>query len=395
MTEVHTLDALMQHVDAHGSLAQMAVQQVDVRSVEDRLDGLDAAGSLFLGCPMSTALQGAIQEAGGLVLRACPDLPFEPFRARLYTARELFGGFDASAPRSYCDTLDARVYAYWQRTGGEVAPFVADAVFRGIHDQSISDALQDLLDCRQGPVVAMMGGHSMERGTPRYRDVALIARRLTARGGLMVSGGGPGAMEATHLGALTAGRPLQDLDAAIDHLATAPTYRHERWLATAFEVLEGLDGEGDLGESLGIPTWHYGHEPPTPFASHIAKYFANSIREAGLVTIAHDGIVFAPGSAGTIQEIFQDAAQNHYATTGYASPMVFLDETYWQATKPVYPLLKELARGRPYHALLHLADTADGVVEALDRMAPIRVEDAGWSFCDEHADGYASRPGAS
>ncbi len=62
-------------------------------------------------------------------------------------------------------------------------------------------------------------------------------------------------------------------------------------------------------KSIGIPTWLYGHEPPAPFATHIAKYFANSVREDGLLTIAKHGVIFAPGSAGTTQEIFQDATQ--------------------------------------------------------------------------------------
>ena len=35
---------------------------------------------------------------------------------------------------------------------------------------------------------------------------------------------------------------------------------------------------------LGIPTWLYGHEPTTPFARVIAKYFQNSIREKAAST---------------------------------------------------------------------------------------------------------------
>ena len=38
--------------------------------------------------------------------------------------------------------------------------------------------------------------------------------------------------------------------------------------------------------SLGIPTWYYGNEPPNLFASHAGKYFFNSVREDGLVSIA-------------------------------------------------------------------------------------------------------------
>ena len=61
--------------------------------------------------------------------------------------------------------------------------------------------------------------------------------------------------------------------------------------------------------SLGIPTWLYGHEPSTPFATHIAKYFVNSVREDTILTVAYGGIIFTPGSAGTLQEIFQEAVQ--------------------------------------------------------------------------------------
>ena len=65
-------------------------------------------------------------------------------------------------------------------------------------------------------------------------------------------------------------------------------------------------------------------EPISLFASHIAKYFSNSIREDGLLAVATAGIVFAPGGAGTMQEIFQDGAQNAYRVFG-RSPMAFLD----------------------------------------------------------------------
>ena len=72
------------------------------------------------------------------------------------------------------------------------------------------------------------------------------------------------------------------------------------------------------GKSLAIPTWVTAGEPISQFASHIAKYFSNSIREDGLLAVATAGIVFAPGGAGTMQEIFQDAAQNAYACSAGA-----------------------------------------------------------------------------
>ena len=166
-------------------------------------------------------------------------------------------------------------------------------------------------------------------------------------------------MEATHLGAWMAGRSEDELREAVKMLACAPKFEDEGWLASAFEVMARYPRDEKYC-SIGIPTWFYGHEPATPFASHIAKYFDNSIREDGLLAIAKGGVIYSPGSAGTMQEVFQDAAQNHYETFGFASPMVFLGREHWTKTMPVYPLLVQLqAAGRYKNLILSLADTAD------------------------------------
>src|SRR5690606_24299966 len=102
----------------------------------------------------------------------------------------------------------------------------------------------------------------------------------------------------------------------LDILSEAPYYHDTFWMSAAFEVLENY--EGGEKPSLGIPTWLYGHEPPTPFATYIAKYFTNSIREDGLLAMAKGGIIFTPGRAGTTQEVFQEVTQNHYLTLEYA-----------------------------------------------------------------------------
>jgi predicted Rossmann-fold nucleotide-binding protein len=134
--------------------------------------------------------------------------------------------------------------------------------------------------------------------------------------------------------------------------------------------LEPSPTSGRPPRSLGIPTWLYGHEPPTVFATHIAKYFANSVREEGLLAIAHHGVVFSPGSAGTIQEIFQDACQNHYQSFLFASPMIFLGKRFWTEEKPVFPLLERLARGHGYHALLDVTDDPETVVQRIKDFEP-------------------------
>ncbi|HEY0094459.1 MAG TPA: hypothetical protein VGB96_09055, partial [Archangium sp.] len=217
-------------------------------------------------------------------------------------------------------------------------------------------------------VVAIMGGHSMLRGQPDYRAVAELARELARLGFFLVSGGGPGAMEATHLGARFARRSEAELGAALEVLARAPSYKDRDWLSRAFEVRAAWplkDEDIPFCASMGIPTWHYGHEPPNPFATHIAKYFANSVREEGLLTIAKGGVIYSPGSAGTIQEVFQDACQNHYNTVGVVSPMIFLGQEFWTRTRPVYPLLEHLARGQDYARYLLLTDSRERILQAL------------------------------
>ena len=128
--------------------------------------------------------------------------------------------------------------------------------------------------------------------------------------------------------------------------------------------------------SLGLPTWLYGHEPSTPFATDIAKFFDNSIREDSILTIAFGGIVFTPGSAGTMQEVFQEAVQNHYLSFGLASPMIFFGRRFWDEEMPVYPFLEDLVEKGKYKNLnLVLVDTGhDAVQELLSFRNNVQVE---------------------
>ena len=87
-----------------------------------------------------------------------------------------------------------------------------------------------------------------------------------------------------------------------------------------------------------------GHEPPNPFATSIAKYFKNATREAILLQVCNAGIVFLPGAAGTVQEVFQDACENYYADPASIAPMVLVGREHWTRTVPAWPLLHSLAR---------------------------------------------------
>ena len=134
------------------------------------------------------------------------------------------------------------------------------------------------------------------------------------------------------------------------------------WARVAFEVLAAVP---DQGPTLGIPTWFYGHEPPNPFAGQIAKYFRNALREDTLLNVCTGGIVFLPGSAGTVQEIFQDACENYYAEPGARAPMVLVGREHWTETLPAWPLLQAMGATRDFASAISLVDTSEEVVALL------------------------------
>ena len=172
-------------------------------------------------------------------------------------------------------------------------------------------------------------------------------------------------MEATHLGAWMAGRTDEEAQEAIRTLAAAAaSFKDWRWLSSALEVMHRYPQTRYV--SLGIPTWLYGHEPSTPFATHIAKYFVNSVREDTILTVAFGGIIYTPGSAGTLQEVFQNAVQDHYLSFGFASPMIFMGKRFWTDDVPVYPMMRHLEQtGRYQNLLLTLTDDPAEIVKVL------------------------------
>lgn len=292
-------------------------------------------------------------------------VPYDVTRHQLYSAAELYNGYNPEeAEATFPTCYDSRVYSHFIATGKN-ARDVEESLARSLHDHGIHTGLASFLERYDSKrYVGIMGGHAVRRTEPMYRQIAHLSKRLTELGFYMVSGGGPGAMEATHLGAWMAGRSDGALDDALDMLAPYPTFNDKGWLASAFAVINKYPQDRYI--SLGIPTWLYGHEPSTPFATHIAKFFENSIREDTILTIAYGGIIYTPGSAGTMQEIFQDAVQNHYLSFGFSSPMIFLGKTFWTEKIPIYPLLQNLMQTGMYKNLqLTLTDDTDEIVNQL------------------------------
>ena len=293
------------------------------------------------------------------------QVPYDVTRKTLYCAHDLYEGYNPLVDESFNTCFDSKVYHHFVSTGKQRTD-AKEKLARTLHDHGVYTALDDFFkDHDQQQCVGIMGGHAQLRNDPNYRDIVLLSKRLTEQGFCMLSGGGPGAMEATHLGAWMAGRSVKDVDWALQLMSGAPSFNDTGWLSTAWQVMERFPQE--KYHSLGIPTWLYGHEPSTPFATHIAKFFENSIREDNILTLAYGGIIYTPGRAGTLQEIFQDAVQNHYLSLGLSSPMIFMGKKFWTEEMPVYPLLESMAMTGKYHNLiLSITDDPEEIVEQLE-----------------------------
>jgi predicted Rossmann-fold nucleotide-binding protein len=320
--------------------------------------------TFFLGCQFDRfATQIFLERREAVILPRFEGLPYDPFRYRFYTADEL-----QKKSRSGV-TLDQTIYCDYLAKGKWSADLI-EALCRRIHDDGIDDALGHLVrEIGAEKFVAFMGGSSNTRSDPFYKKTAEAARLLTREKYFVVSGGGPGMMEAANLGAYLANYPDNALNSAIAILKHADVFDQDigKWIDTANEVKAKFPSGA---HSLGIPTWFYGSEPTNMFSKYVAKYFDNSIREGGLVQIGRRAIVFAPGSAGTRQEIFMDVEQNHYGTIGQYTPMIFLGKQQYTVDAPIYPLIRKLANSN-YKRLLGIADDAREVFEFIQTHLPV------------------------
>lgn len=363
--EVESLDSFDRLVAAGPRTMQgWHAQSLDLRARTTQLEAMNAQGAVFLGCTFDDGVEETLRGRGALIFPRLEALPFNPYRAQLYTPQELYGGI---AESRYEGTLDARVYQWSIRSGQRHR---LDATLAAaLHDHSIGDALDELIRsdlCVGRTMVGVMGGHAAHRGSGVFEEAAVLGRLLARDGRVVATGGGPGTMEAANLGAYLSDAPEREFRRALDDVAAVPGFRPSvsAWARSAAAVVE-RHPEGT--PSLGIPTWFYGHEPPNFFATHIAKYFANAIREAILLELCNGGIVFLPGSGGTVQEIFQDACENYYGTPETIMPMVLVGLEHWLRRYPAWPLLQSLAAGRRMESRIFLVDTVEEALAVLDR----------------------------
>ncbi len=369
-TEVESVAELGDHVAA-GTLAGLTVQGLRLDSGFPGLAGMDVTGTLFVGCRFaSREVEVELTRRGATVIPEFVGVPYPTHPGHLYTPDDLSAGF---AENGFTGMYDTVVYQHFMALGG-TSPEIREALAQRLHDSGIDDALADLLQewvAANGSdsVIGVMGGHAVRRDAATYRLAATLGYDLARAGRLVITGGGPGVMEAVNLGAFLCSRPPADLAAALDMLAAAPDFAdHDPYTAAALAVrrrFPPLEVQWSYRGGLSIPTWLYGHEPANLFAARVAKYFSNATREDMILRLCRGGLVFAPGGAGTVQEVFQAATKTYYRTDGGSGPYVFLDRVFWTATVPAPALLHTLLSGTADGDLTRLIHITDDVAEAV------------------------------
>src|SRR5689334_3689425 len=116
----------------------------------------------------SSAISLAAMNGGDRFIELPADLPYDPFRAALYTREELMAGWPD-------DTVDGRIERHVLEHGFRSPP-AAEALAQRLHDHRIDVALSEFLcaEPRQR-VVGVMGSAATPRDDPWYRRVAVLA----------------------------------------------------------------------------------------------------------------------------------------------------------------------------------------------------------------------------
>jgi uncharacterized protein (TIGR00730 family) len=176
-----------------------------------------------------------------------------------------------------------------------------------------------------GKAVSIFGSARTARDDPRYAHARHVARRLGEAGFAIITGGGPGIMEAANRGARDAGVPSVGL--GID-LAHEQSLNH--WV------------DLDL-------TFHY--------------FF---VRKVMFVRYASGFVVF-PGGFGTLDELFEAATLRQTEKIRYF-PVVLAGTEYWSGLRDwLATSVLDAGNIAPSDvASLELADDADRIVELVE-----------------------------
>jgi uncharacterized protein (TIGR00730 family) len=176
------------------------------------------------------------------------------------------------------------------------------------------------------PGVTIFGSARVRADAPEYQLTERLARLLVERGYAVITGGGPGIMEAANKGASEAG-----------------------------------------GQSVGLNIELPFEQKPNPYANLQLNFRYFFVRKVMFVKYAIAYVVM-PGGFGTVDELFE-AVTLIQTNKIKPFPVVLMVKSYWEG---LVKWIKEtmMAQGKVCSKdldLLHLTDDPEEVVEIIDR----------------------------
>ena len=221
---------------------------------------------------------------------------------------------------------DDLMYRYYTNCTHDAFEKQFIAMYDGVTREQIRDAYMG----RQ--VVGVMGGWLL-RDEPMYAECAALCFDLSAKGYVVVTGGGPGVMECCNLGSKMTVYGRAALDDAINILAKNPSYYVDA--AQGYPAVKGVlakyPNTTDLAFAVSDWTWP-GHNF---FCEKQAKLFDDWIREEWLLGMTTSGIIyftdgetagFQSQSVGTYFEVATQVLMQGASSergTQFSSPMIF------------------------------------------------------------------------
>lgn len=182
----------------------------------------------------------------------------------------------------------------------------------------------------QVPLVSVFGSARFGEGHPAYEAGYRLGRALAEAGFGVVTGGGPGVMEAVNRGAYEVG-----------------------------------------GESVGLNIELPHEQRPNPYQTHAPSLRYFFVRKVLFVRYAV-GFVFLPGGFGTLDELSEVLVLIQTEKV-HRFPVFLLDRGYWEGLVRWLVFLRDQKAVRPEDlGLFRLLDEPEEVVQALKAEAPPR-----------------------
>ncbi|HMK28038.1 MAG TPA: TIGR00730 family Rossman fold protein [Terriglobales bacterium] len=179
-----------------------------------------------------------------------------------------------------------------------------------------------------GPAVTVFGSARFKPGHPYYELARQVGRQLAEAGLTVITGGGPGVMEAANRGAREAGGPSYGLNIVLPHEQHANPY-----------IDENVE-------------FHY--------------FF---VRKVMLVKYSCAYIVL-PGGLGTLDELFEAATLLQCGKIG-PFPLVLLGSEFWRGMRDYLLFMVEQGVfGAAEVGFARITDSADEAVESVIRSLP-------------------------